>query len=76
LLESHRLELLYVQLLSYMKSMALFWMFQRNAHNCDDEYVPARDLIDGNLMWNFDTIKESVGESEEHDCQILHCSKI
>jgi hypothetical protein len=40
LLESHKLELLYVQLLSYMKRMALFRSFQGNAHNCDDKCVP------------------------------------
>jgi hypothetical protein len=40
LLESHKLELLYVQLLSSMKSMALFRRFQGNVHNYDDKYVP------------------------------------
>jgi hypothetical protein len=39
LLVSHKLELFYVQLLSYMKSMALFRGFQGNAQNCDDKYV-------------------------------------
>jgi hypothetical protein len=40
LLEAHKLEFLYVQLLSYMNKMALYRGFQGNAHNCDDKYVP------------------------------------
>jgi hypothetical protein len=28
------------------------------------------------LMWSIITTQESVRESEEHDCQILHCPKI
>ena len=56
LLQSHKLEVLYEQLLSYMKSMALFQRLQRYAHICDDECVPVRDVREDYLMWNFITI--------------------